>query len=204
MDWTGSDTFGSFTLHGEADLTQVDVTDRDLAELCRGVELEDLMVYGRGLTADGLRRLSRMKALGALTVIDCPALTQAVESELRTALPSLRISRRGAAMLGVAGDNKTTLIPRVPREGEPAHGLSLTGSLQGMRVDHVGPGTAAEHAGVRVGDLLIRFDDSPINGIDAVIAACAQRKPGDIVTLTLIRADSPITVEATLGAWKRN
>lgn len=67
--------------------------------------------------------------------------------------------------------------------------------LSGARVSSVVPGSAAEAAGIRAGDLVIRFGDQLILAGDGLQAAVRSRAPGEVVEVEL--ADR--TVLVTLG-----
>jgi len=79
-------------------------------------------------------------------------------------------------------------------------------SQTGLPVDHgalvldIAPGGPADQAGIRPGDVIVAFDGKPVNGSDDLGRDILARKPGDKVTIQLVRADgSKQTVTATLG-----
>ncbi len=85
--------------------------------------------------------------------------------------------RSGDAFLGVGGD------------GRPGDGARLT---------HVIPGSAAERAGLRDGDVLIRVDDVSLEGFEALRKAIGTRRPGDTVRLVYLRDGRDHETSATL------
>ncbi|HVJ87243.1 MAG TPA: PDZ domain-containing protein [Caulifigura sp.] len=77
----------------------------------------------------------------------------------------------------------------------------------GVQLDQVG-GTArilevledsgAKAAGLKPGDLVVRCDDKEITGSGSLQYQIRQRKPGEEVTLRILRDDKPETVKVTL------
>lgn len=93
------------------------------------------------------------------------------------------------------------------RTGEaPRHALlgvsarpTLDGS-EGALVAAVEPGSGAETAGIRAGDVITRLGDSRIDSPSALVAAITSREPGAEVEVELERDGETVTVTARLGA----
>lgn len=66
--------------------------------------------------------------------------------------------------------------------------------LSGVRAD--GP---ADKAGVRGGDIIIRFDDDEIADLQGMTNALNARKPGDTVRITVLRDGRELVLTAVLG-----
>ncbi|HEU5116532.1 MAG TPA: PDZ domain-containing protein, partial [Isosphaeraceae bacterium] len=78
-------------------------------------------------------------------------------------------------------------------------GLELTEAKDGTtKVARVLPGTPADEAGVKPGDVLVELHDRSIENLDSAHSAIARIRPGDKVTLTLKRGET--TLERTLTA----
>ena len=60
-------------------------------------------------------------------------------------------------------------------------------------------GSAAERAGLRSGDVIVRLDDHALNRFEDLRRALAERRPGDAVTLVYLRAGEDGKATATLG-----
>ena len=77
-------------------------------------------------------------------------------------------------------------------------------SSEGTRcvmVEKVISGTAAEKAGIRSGDLILKLGDTQITSGDSLSTAIGNYKPGDTVTLTMQRDGKEMTLEVTLGEY---
>ncbi len=68
----------------------------------------------------------------------------------------------------------------------------------GVLLSGVMPGSPAEGAGLRAGDVLVELDGRAIDSIHDFQAALADRSPGDRVRVKYVRAGETLTVEATL------
>ncbi len=71
------------------------------------------------------------------------------------------------------------------------------GTTSGAQVTEVTPNSAAQSAGLAVGDIVTKLDDRRIDTSDALVAAVRSRAPGDKVTLTI--GNGTKTVQVTLG-----
>jgi putative serine protease PepD len=65
------------------------------------------------------------------------------------------------------------------------------------------PGSPAEKAGLRGGDIVIAFDGKSINSPEELIVSVRSKNVGDVVSLTYKRNGSERTVSITLIAAKK-
>jgi membrane-associated protease RseP (regulator of RpoE activity) len=79
--------------------------------------------------------------------------------------------------------------------------LGLVAVVEGekVKVDAVRAGTAAERAGVRVGDVITAIDGGNIASLDDMGAALANRFANDRVAIGLTRGDKRGTLQVILG-----
>jgi len=70
----------------------------------------------------------------------------------------------------------------------------------GAMISDVTPGTAADQAGLRTGDVVTAIDSAPVTSADALVAAVRGDRPGDAVTLTIRRDGSVRDVRLALGS----
>jgi S1-C subfamily serine protease len=72
------------------------------------------------------------------------------------------------------------------------------GTRDGALVLNVEPGSAAAAAGIREQDVIIAVDDRRVGSSEELVVAVDSRRPGDVVTVELVRNGSSTTVQATL------
>ena len=71
---------------------------------------------------------------------------------------------------------------------------------EGVYVNSVEPGGAAEKAGIRAGDVIVKIDDKDIVSMKDLTNAKKSYKAGDTASFTLNRAGQTVTVELTFDA----
>ena len=96
------------------------------------------------------------------------------------------------------------------RQGEtPTHarlGVSVSdnatsdSAATGALVKTIEKGGAADDSGIRVGDVITKVDKQLIDGSDSLVATIRGHRPGDKVTITLIRGGKTQTVTSDLGS----
>lgn len=87
------------------------------------------------------------------------------------------------------------VTPQTPRAPFPS---DQTGAL----VQSVDPDSAAEKAGLKAGDLITAVDKVPVDANHALAGLIQAHKPGDKVTLTVLRNARTLNLDATLGTRK--
>jgi serine protease Do len=75
-------------------------------------------------------------------------------------------------------------------------------AVGGAEVKSVQPGTPAERAGLRMGDVIVALDGRPIRRASDLTVGLALHQPGDRVTLTVIRYGTRLEVEVELGQFE--
>ena len=106
----------------------------------------------------------------------------------------------------IAIDNATPVIDRLRNHtaAAPSGYLGVTSQdpddgSRGAVVRSVDPGSAAERAGLRVGDLITAVDGKAVDGAAALGAAVRAHTPGTPVKITFVRGTNEHTVTADLG-----
>jgi serine protease Do len=69
----------------------------------------------------------------------------------------------------------------------------------GAIVETVDPGSGADEAGVRRGDIIVALGDAPIENTGDLLGALRDYQPGDTVDLTVVRDGDELTLDVTLG-----
>lgn len=70
---------------------------------------------------------------------------------------------------------------------------------EGAYVAEVSPGSGAEEAGLKVGDIITKFDDKAVTSASDLMLDVRSKNPGDVVTLEVNRSGKVMQVEVTLG-----
>jgi membrane-associated protease RseP (regulator of RpoE activity) len=84
------------------------------------------------------------------------------------------------------------------RDVDPAD-IELLRVDRGALVGDVVPGSPAAAAGLKAGDVVTAFDDQPVTDAKGLVAFVASRRPGDRVTLRVVRRWQPVVVAVELG-----
>lgn len=82
----------------------------------------------------------------------------------------------------------------------PYLGVSLETADAGVRITEVIPGTAASRAGLQGGDIILRVSDTAVRDPDEFVEQIARRRPGDAITLRVLRDGAEQDIPATLQA----
>ncbi len=107
---------------------------------------------------------------------------------VKTIAPQLisqgKVTNSGRAALGISG----------------ATAVDATGQAVGVIVSQVGSGGAADHAGIKPGDVIVKINATPTPTLSAMQDVLAGLKPGDTATVTIQAADgSKKSVTVALG-----
>ncbi|HXX92320.1 MAG TPA: PDZ domain-containing protein [Planctomycetota bacterium] len=94
-------------------------------------------------------------------------------------------------------------LPQRPERSRPKGagflGIMIEEAKEGVKVAYVTSGSPADDADLREGDLLVKLGNRKISDRDDFNARIWQRKPGDRVKLTVLRAGKEMEVEVVLG-----
>jgi hypothetical protein len=127
------------------------------------------------LNADGTAKVVALAERVAREIADRPARL----TYRRAATPAPRVVRSGSrAWLG-----------SVPDMGSVVQGLRLAG---------VTPGSPADSAGMKEGDVIVEFDGKAVTDLYTYSDALYARAPGDRVTIVALREGKRMSFEATL------
>ena len=133
-----------------------------------------------GDTADKLNvdGMARVAALGARVVEQLNGGPRPVFARVAPPARRSRTASGSGPLLGVGSDGRT------PGDG--------------VRLGHIVPGSAAERAGLRDGDVVVRVGDAPVNTFEELRSAIQARQPGDVVRLVYLRDGRDHVTSATL------
>jgi len=98
----------------------------------------------------------------------------------------------------VSAEPRTIPGPRraPPRRG--VLGVSLGQADTGPRIEEVVGGSAAEKAGLKVGDIVHGIDGKPLTTVQQMIEAVGSHPPGEKITLLIERDEDELRLTATL------
>ena len=85
---------------------------------------------------------------------------------------------------------------QVHLNGKLADSVGQDRALLVVHIDEDSPAAAAD---LRLGDALIGLNDGAIHGVHDLLGALAELKAGSKVSLSILRAEAPMEVSATLG-----
>jgi serine protease Do len=78
-------------------------------------------------------------------------------------------------------------------------GIAPDETAENARIGRVVPGSAAEKAGLRQGDVIVKFNATELARYRDLPPLVRKKKPGDRVTIEIRRGDQTLSVTATLG-----
>jgi len=86
--------------------------------------------------------------------------------------------------------------------GGPKAILGVNGETvpQGTRVTEVAEGYPAEEAGLKVGDIIVKFAGAKAANIDELAKLVMKKRPGQTVDIEILRDDKTVTLKAKLAA----
>ena len=72
----------------------------------------------------------------------------------------------------------------------------------GLEIDGISEGTSAADAGLQKGDVILKWDDQPLNDMGELATHLREKNPGDVITLHIKRDGAEQDVKVTLKASK--
>jgi serine protease Do len=86
-----------------------------------------------------------------------------------------------------------------PSPGSGFLGVAMDEAPAGVKITLVGPGSAAEKAGLKVDDIVLAVNGSAVKDPDSMAGLVGKHKPDEKVTLKIKRGDQEMEIVATLG-----
>ncbi len=101
---------------------------------------------------------------------------------------------------------RTESPPQSARDGQSGYGAYFgsipdfsESAIPGVRITGVRPGSPAENAGLRAGDVIVKFAGVTIRNLDDLSLALRSKRPEDRVDVVYLRNGTELTGRATLG-----
>ena len=131
------------------------------------------------------------KNLTPVTWADPPSPGSMVEATL---------TGRDPLMIGVVSDVPQRM-PGPSSESRPHGwlGISVAPVDEGAEISEITPGSAAEKAGLKNGDLIKRLDGETLQSSDQLIEKLSRMPPNKNVSLSVSRKDKDMEMKVTLG-----
>jgi hypothetical protein len=119
-------------------------------------------------------------------------IVERVATQVAGTGPAITLVRGAGRPPGASGANRGsgTYLGTVPDFTPVARGVKLSGGTAG---------SPADRAGIKAGDVIVRFDDDPIADLQGMTDAMNKRQPGDSVRITVLRNGSEVVVRAVFG-----
>lgn len=121
---------------------------------------------------------------------------------------SIKMSETGVEGIGfaIAISEAKPIIDDLMNEGYVSGrsliGVTITESKNGLTVYSVSEGSGAEKAGIKQGDLIVKADGQVVTTGEALNAVRDTKKPGDYITLTVIRNGELTDIKVQLSEDK--
>ena len=112
----------------------------------------------------------------------------------------------GAALLPSPGAQAQQGYPNqgwdsnTPAKRQAMLGARLRGTASGVLIEQVLRGSAAQEAGLKPGDVILRFGDSGVRSVSDLQGLLRAREPGDVITVRVSRFGQESTVTVVLGS----
>jgi serine protease Do len=82
----------------------------------------------------------------------------------------------------------------------PFIGVVGARDAEDARIAHVNPGSPAEQAGIKVGDVITRFDGRALRDFSGLSRAVAESEPGERVKVEVRRGERTLELEVVIGS----
>ena len=194
-------------LHGldELILNHPEIDDQVLRSIGKMGSLARLRMRHANISDDGLTYLSELQGLQTLSILYSPVGDSAVptlgsfQSLVHVQLYGTRLTRAGHDQLARALPGAELDI----RPGGAFLGVGCDPAQPGCVVYTVRPNTAAERAGLMVNDRILEYEGTSVEDFQQLTALIAEHKPGETVSLKIVRGGEQRIKKVTLGDWER-
>lgn len=154
-------------------------TADDLRLVRRLPQVLQLSIHGVRLDEQAIKELSRLRRIDQLALFNTD-LSDEAATQLATALPDTKVDVRRGGKLGVGG--QPLVVPCV--------------------ITQVQPGSAADKAGIQVGDVIRSFDGQRVESFEDLTNKIGARGPGDQVEVGVERGGTAFERTLALDGWQ--
>lgn len=137
------------------------------------------------------RTWTTMAALAVVAGMACLATSQETKSNNDSSTKQTNDQHRRRGFLGVMVDQVNPAVA--------SHISDFEANGQGLIVEHIDSKSAAAKAGIKVHDILMTYEDQKLFAAEQLIRLVGSDKPGNSVTIGLIRQGKQQKVKVELG-----
>lgn len=174
-------------------------TNEYLRAVCELDNIAAVRIRKSKIDADGIATLKNLQSLRYLDILYNPMTEKAFET-LKSLHPPVRLRLYGTQL-----DSKrieTELGAKKGVEVDARDGAFLGISCgEECRVSYVGDNTAAQKAGIQLGDVILSYKMAKIKTFEELTKLIGQNAPGDTVSLQVDRMGKILDLKVTLGEW---
>jgi hypothetical protein len=152
------------------------------------------------LTDQAIVRLAAMPDLEILELLYCGVGDGIIEP--LASLPKLsRLRLIGTQVTSAGVDRLKQLSTQTDIDYRTGGFLGISCNDNPCRITLVQPNSAAAVAGLRVDDVITRYNDQPVQTMEELTRLISQNLVGDKVTVEVLRNEQPLVHQIELGAW---
>jgi hypothetical protein len=193
LKWLGD--IQAISLSGER------ITDETLKQVSEMKGLISISIKRAKISDTGVSQLQRLKNLQTIEILYTPIGDGALASLQIHQFATMRlfgtnITREGARQLQIALANKIDY-----RQGAFL-GVSGQPHPNGCMITFVHPASSASKAGLMLGDVIVKFEGKRVPDFDGLTTLIGENKPGDTVTMEVLREGESLTKQINLGEWE--
>ncbi len=161
----------------------------------RSLNLKRSSITNAGLAhLVGLQRLDRLGVFYASITDGCLEHLEKLANVALIQLYGTKVSREGAEQL-----ERKLAVTKVDFKQGAFLGVGGIMNVLRCEISEVRAGSAAEKAGILVGDVIVAYEKQPVADFEALTAIIAKNVVGDKVEIEILRGGKTIKLEVSLG-----
>ncbi|MCA9199256.1 MAG: PDZ domain-containing protein, partial [Planctomycetales bacterium] len=176
------------------------VTDQWLAKLGKGRQLQALVLRHTKTTDEGIALLANLVDLRYLQIRHTP-FSDASTKHFAKIASLIRLELYGTEITDEASQQLKQQLPAVDVDYRKGAMLGITCNRQPCSISMVYAGSAADKAGLRVGDTIVKFADAAIFSFADLTEQISKYSPGQQVIVAIERNGKTEEHEVLLGEW---
>lgn len=168
------------------------VTDEYLKHVAEVAGLHSVSIDSAKITVDGIAMLAKLPLLSELTIRETPLASQG--DKLTDAMKKLNASQIRLIKTGLDRDALNRLVQAIPPTKSKLHFGAFLGvgpeqqqGVGGCKLGQVSVDTAAERAGLKIGDIIVSYKGKPIDNFEQLRDMIGHDSPGDVVKIEIKR-----------------